>query len=133
MTGRAQGTAGRPRGGLLRRLLGARVPSVGPAEAAAVVAAGGLLIDVREPVEWRAGHAPRARHIPLGQLAGHLAEVPTDRPVVTVCRSGARSRQAARILADAGRQVHDLSGGMRAWADAGLAVQAKGGRPGRVA
>ncbi|WP_422746084.1 rhodanese-like domain-containing protein [Micromonospora sp. WMMD754] len=117
----------------MRRLLGARVPSVGPTEAAAVVAAGGLLIDVREPAEWRAGHAPRARNIPLGQLADRLAEVPTDRPVVTVCRSGARSRQAARILADAGRQVHDLSGGMRAWADAGLAVQAKGGRPGRVA
>lgn len=132
MTGRPE-TAAAPRTGLLRRLLGPRVARVTPAEAAALSGAGALLLDVREPAEWRAGHAPGARHIPLGQLAGRLSEVPADRPVVTVCRSGARSRRAAKLLAAAGHEVHDLTGGMRAWTNAGLAVRAKGGRPGHVA
>jgi rhodanese-related sulfurtransferase len=117
---------------MLKKLLGVRYATVGPEQAAALVAAGGVLLDVREPAEWRAGHAPRARHIPLGQLADRIGELPSDRPVVTVCRSGARSRQAAALLAREGRQVHNLGGGMRAWVDAGLALQAKGGRPGRL-
>ncbi|MET8066864.1 rhodanese-like domain-containing protein [Micromonospora sp. NPDC005686] len=114
-------------------MFGPRVARVTPAEAATLSGAGALLLDVREPAEWQAGHAPGARHIPLGQLADRLSEVPANRPVVTVCRSGARSRRAAKLLVAAGHEVHDLTGGMRAWASAGLAVQAKGGRPGRVA
>ncbi|MGW5015430.1 hypothetical protein ACWEOR_25570, partial [Micromonospora chalcea] len=47
--------------------------------------------------------------------------------------AGARSRRAAKLLAAAGHEVHDLTGGMRAWASAGLAVRAKGGRPGHIA
>lgn len=104
-----------------------------PPRATALIADGAVLLDVREPAEWRAGHAPRARHIPLGQLAARLAELPADRPVITVCRSGTRSRQAAALLAREGRHVHNLTGGMRAWASAGMAMQAKGGRPGRLA
>ncbi|MEV1142201.1 rhodanese-like domain-containing protein [Micromonospora sp. NPDC049799] len=105
---------------------------MGPEQAADLMASGGVLLDVREPAEWRAGHAPRARHIPLGQLAERLRDIPADRPVVTVCRSGARSRQAAALLARDHGQVHNLAGGMRAWVDAGLPLQAKGGRPGRL-
>ncbi|MFE9694507.1 rhodanese-like domain-containing protein [Micromonospora sp. NPDC005806] len=119
-------------GGRLKRLFGARYATVGPEQAAALMAAGGVLLDVREPVEWRAGHAPRARHIPLGRLADRIGELPPDRPVVTVCRSGARSRQAAALLARERGQVHNLAGGMRAWVEAGFALQAKGGRPGRL-
>nr|WP_203821878.1 rhodanese-like domain-containing protein [Actinoplanes ferrugineus] len=107
--------------------------SVDPQQAAALVADGAVLLDVREPAEWRAGHAPSARHIPLRQLTARLAEVPADRPVITVCRSGVRSRQAAALLAREGRQVHNLTGGLRAWADAGMGLQAKGGRLGRLA
>lgn len=106
--------------------------TVGPQEAAALIDAGGLLLDVREASEWRAGHAAKARHIPLGELARRLGEVPTDRPVVTVCRSGMRSRQAAALLARTGRQVLNLRGGMHAWTAAGYALQVKGGRPGRL-
>lgn len=87
---------------------------------------------MREAPEWRAGHALKARHIPLGELAGRLGEVPTDLPVITVCRSGARSRQAAALLARNGRQVLNLGGGMHAWVAAGSALQAKGGRPGQL-
>lgn len=119
-------------GETLKRLLGKPYASVRPEQAAALVADGAVLLDVREPVEWRAGHAPGARHIPLGQLSDRIGELPTDRPVVTACRSGARSRQAAALLAGDHRQVYNLAGGMRAWVDAGLAVQAKGGRPGRL-
>lgn len=117
----------------LKKLFGTRYSSVGPQEAASLLASGAVLLDVREPGEWRAGHAPRARHIPLGQLPARLSELPADRPVVTVCRSGARSRQAAALLARDGRQVHNLAGGMRAWVNAGMTLQAKGGRPGHLA
>ncbi|MEV5693011.1 rhodanese-like domain-containing protein [Micromonospora globbae] len=116
----------------LKQLFGKRYTSVGPERAAALVAGGAVLLDVREPAEWRAGHAPRARHIPLGRLAERLGDIPTDRPVITVCRSGARSRQAAALLARDHGQVHNLTGGMRAWVGAGCALQAKGGRPGRL-
>jgi rhodanese-related sulfurtransferase len=119
-------------GGMLKRLFRKPYTSIGPEEVAALVAGGGLLLDVREPAEWRAGHAPRARHIPLGQLAGRVGEVPADRPVITVCRSGARSRQAAALLARDHHQIYNLAGGMRAWVQAGMALQAKGGRPGHL-
>lgn len=107
--------------------------SVPPARAAALMADGAVLLDVREPHEWQAGHAPRARHIPLGQLARRSGELPKGRTVVTVCRSGARSARAAAMLARDGRAVSNLSGGMHAWARAGLPVVARGGGPGRVA
>src|SRR6266480_4061621 len=88
--------------------------SVGPAEAAALIADGAIMIDVREDHEWRAGHAPKARHVPLGRLPVRLAELPQGRTYITVCRSGARSRRAAAMLARAGRDVANLSGGMHA-------------------
>jgi rhodanese-related sulfurtransferase len=94
---------------------------------------GAILLDVREPAEWQAGHTPGARHIPFAQLAERQRELSAGRPVVTVCRSGARSARAAALLARQGRQVSNLAGGMRAWARAGLAVVAAGGRAGRIA
>ncbi|GGN09042.1 rhodanese-related sulfurtransferase [Actinoplanes campanulatus] len=121
-----------PVAALLTKLFRKPYRSVDPQQAAALIAHGAVLLDVREPAEWRAGHAPQARHIPLGQLADRLTEVPADRPVITVCRSGARSRQAAALLARQGRQVHDLTGGLHAWAGTGMPLQAKGGRPGRL-
>jgi len=106
--------------------------SVSAAQAAALAADGAILLDVREPHEWQAGHAPRARHIPLSQVPRRAAELPQGRPVVTVCRSGARSARAAALLSGDGREVSNLSGGMHAWARAGLPVVARGGGPGRV-
>jgi rhodanese-related sulfurtransferase len=106
--------------------------TVSAVQAAALTEAGAILLDVREPHEWQAGHAPQARHIPLGQLPRRAAELPESRAVVTVCRSGARSARAAAILARDGRDVSNLAGGMRAWAQAGLTVVARGGGAGRV-
>lgn len=116
----------------LRRMLGRPYTTVRPAEAAELVESGAILLDVREQPEWVAGHAPRARHIPLGQLARRHGELPAGRTVITVCRSGHRSARAAALLAREGVQVVNLSGGMRAWVAAGLPVVGKGSRPGAV-
>jgi rhodanese-related sulfurtransferase len=96
---------------------------VTPALAWERAAAGSVLVDVREPEEWRAGHAPGAVHIPLGQLPARMGELPRDGEIVTVCRSGNRSARAADLLRRAGYQrVHNLTGGMIAWSRDGLPV-----------
>src|SRR3954451_357033 len=83
--------------------------TVHPIEVTALAEEGAALLDVREPDEWLAGDAPEARHIGLNQLAARAGELPTDRKVVTVCRSGMRSAQAAALLAAQGRQVDNLT------------------------
>lgn len=117
--------------GWLSRLFQGR-PKVGPQQARELLARGAILLDVRENAEWRAGHAPEARHIPLSRLQARMGDAPPNRTLVTVCRSGARSARAAALLARQGRDVRNLTGGMHAWARAGLPVVAQGGRPGRV-
>jgi len=80
-----------------------------------------FLLDVREPWEWLVGSLEtRGAHlIPLGELEARMAEVPRDRPVVVVCRSGARSLTAARTLTARGfADVANLTGGLLAWAEA---------------
>ena len=73
------------------------------------------VIDVRGESEWREGHVPGAVHIPLGDLANHLAELPTTALVVQ-CQSGARSAVAASLLKRLGRaDVRNLVGGYAAW------------------
>ena len=86
---------------------------------------GALLLDVREPEEYSALHAPNAKLIPLGQLSSRLPEIMSykDKPIVVVCRSGRRSAQAVSLLQEAGySQVSNVSGGMNAWAGEGLEV-----------
>lgn len=80
-----------------------------------------VLVDVREPDEWSGplGHVAGSRLVPLGRLAGEapaLVESLRGRPVVTVCRSGARSLTAAMILRRAGlKDVRSMRGGMLQW------------------
>ncbi len=97
-----------------------------------ILGAGAVLLDVREPEEWRAGHAPAAVHVPLGQLPDRKAEQATAPPIVVVCRSGSRSALATQWLATAGLDAANLVGGMQEWAYAGLAVETDDGSPGRV-
>jgi rhodanese-related sulfurtransferase len=114
---------------LLSRLLGApeaaaAAHAVDVNEARRRQSAGALLVDVRQPDEWSAGHAPNAKLIPLGSLASRLAEVPRDREVLLICRSGNRSGSAQRQLLQLGyEQVFNVSGGMHAWAGAGLPIE----------
>ena len=86
---------------------------------AAEVPADALLVDVREPDEWTAGHAPGAVHIPLGQLGARYTEIPQGGRVYVICRAGSRSNQAAHALAGAGWNVVNVSDGMNGWAAAG--------------
>lgn len=86
---------------------------------------GAVLVDVREPAEWKSGHAPRAKHIPLGKLATEARRLPQDKVIVVVCASGSRSRSAASQLRSAGYQATSLSGGMMAWRAAGGPVSTR--------
>lgn len=112
--------------------MGREVPEVDAREATGVVDAGGVLLDVREPDEWEAGHAPGALHIPMGELQARQDEIPTDRRIVAVCRSGGRSSQVTAALDDAGYDAVNLAGGMQAWAEQGLPMESDAGPP-RVA
>jgi rhodanese-related sulfurtransferase len=73
-------------------------------------------------------HVQAPRHIPLAQLDQRQRELPVGRPVITLCRSGARSARAASLLDEQGREVSNLRGGMHAWVAGGLPLVAKGGR-----
>ncbi|WP_210637924.1 rhodanese-like domain-containing protein [Streptomyces sp. GESEQ-13] len=93
-----------------------------------------VLLDVRELHEWQAGHAPRAVHLPLSALAAGapLPDAARGTPLIVICRSGNRSRQAVALLAERGADAVDVTGGMRDWADAGLPVVDAHGRDGSV-
>jgi sulfur-carrier protein adenylyltransferase/sulfurtransferase len=78
-----------------------------------------LLVDVREPHEFAAGHLSGARHIPLGELPRRLKEIAPDAAPVFICRSGGRSLTACRLALAAGIGAPgNLEGGLRAWAGA---------------
>jgi len=109
----------------------AQVPEVDATEAARLAEAGDvLLLDVREDDEWASGRAPQASHAVLGQL--DPATVPRDRSVIAVCRSGKRSAQATHALLAVGVEARNLTGGMQAWAAAGLPVVGADGGPGEI-
>ncbi|HSK94308.1 MAG TPA: rhodanese-like domain-containing protein [Candidatus Angelobacter sp.] len=96
------------------------------ATSAELADAGGdaILVDVREPHEWRAGHVAEARHIPLQQLPEQLASLPRETPVYLICRSGNRSGHAAAYLKQAGfERPINVKGGMIAWERAGLPIE----------
>lgn len=109
------------------------IPEIEADEAARLVDGGACLLDVREPAEWDTGHAPVALWIPLGELGARLDEVPTDRTVAVVCRSGGRSAAATEALRSTGVDAVNVAGGMKAWAAEGFEVVATDGLPGAVA
>jgi rhodanese-related sulfurtransferase len=84
-----------------------------------------FIIDVRTPGEYQHdGHIPGSRLVPLSVLPVRMQEIPKDRTIVCVCRSGARSYTACELLQKKGYQnVYNLSGGMIGWKRAGLRQQ----------
>lgn len=75
-----------------------------------------ILIDVREPNEFKGGVITGAKNIPLSQLSGRLSEIPKDQQVLLYCRSGMRSQSAAKMLFKNGyTELAHLQGGLGAW------------------
>ena len=110
---------------------GQRIPEVDVVDASA----GGearVLLDVREANEWDAGHAPGAVWVPLGQLESARFQLPFNRRIVCVCRSGHRSKTATAQLAQWGFDAVNMAGGMRSWAAQGLPVVRDDDSPGQV-
>ena len=105
---------------LMFGLFKSKTPSIKVTEVQQKLDDGAQLIDVRESNEWKSGHAPGAKHIPLGSLEGRLKTIAKERPVMVMCQSGMRSAQAAKILSSEGFDVSNVSGGMVAWKRAGL-------------
>lgn len=100
----------------------AELVQISPAEAVKQTRSGAIvLVDVREPDE-RKKLAPAVEflHVPVGDIDARMGELPTDRPLAFVCRSGKRSTKAATAAAAAGLDVRNVTGGMTAWYDADL-------------
>jgi rhodanese-related sulfurtransferase len=87
-----------------------------------------LLLDVREPAEFAEARVPGAVNLPQADLATRLAEIPRDRPIFTICRSGMRSLRAAQFLKQQGYEsVASVQGGTLAWQESGRPVEASEG------
>lgn len=85
---------------------------------------GAFVLDVRTVEEWNEFHAPGTTLIPLDELASRVNELPRDRQIVVVCRSGNRSQQGRDILLDAGfTQVTSMDGGLNAWRSSGYPIE----------
>lgn len=94
-----------------------------------------LVLDVREPEEYARGHVPGAVNVPQADLATRMAELPHDRPILTICQSGSRSLRSAQFLRQQGfEHVASIAGGTAAWRAAGRPVEgtAKESEPLRI-
>jgi rhodanese-related sulfurtransferase len=109
----------------VRRGLGG--PSVSPAEATQLInRQDALLVDVREPAEFAAGHLLGAKNFPLARLSAPGADVAKrkDRPVIVYCDGTDRAGKAVSALKKQGfARVLNLAGGIKAWQEAGLPVE----------
>ena len=99
-----------------------------PAQVSEALANGDIvLIDVREPYEWAAGRIAGATHIELERLASRAGDVPTDRPIVFLCRLGVRSAMAMQAFRASGWDAYHLGGGIQRWVDQGLPIEPDNG------
>jgi rhodanese-related sulfurtransferase len=101
---------------------------VSPHHAATLLATtDAVALDVREEHEWKAARIPSSVHIPLGELASRMTELPADRTILVVCRSGNRSGIATLALRRAGYGAENLEGGLKAWKGFGLPLDPRDG------
>lgn len=112
-------------GGARRNNVSASVPGeISVSEAFTKYQNGAFVLDVRTPEEWNEFHAPNSTLIPLDQLPNRLNELPKDREIVVVCRSGNRSQQGRDILLNAGfTKVTSMTGGLTEWRAAGYPTE----------
>jgi len=110
---------------LTRKPAAAKSPSeISIAQAYEKYQKGVFFLDVRTQAEWDSFHIPKTTLITLDQLAARVNEVPQDREIVVVCRTGNRSQQGRNILVQADyEQVFSMSSGVNAWRAAGYPVE----------
>ena len=115
---------------LLWSFFGNRVRGVKEVECAAALQLinhqDAVVLDVREPDEFKSGHLLNAKHIPLGKLRERIGELERyrDKPIIVICRSGNRSATACALLGrDGFAQAVNLVGGVTAWQKAGLPLE----------
>jgi sulfur-carrier protein adenylyltransferase/sulfurtransferase len=116
-----------PSGAEVLRDIKRRIDEVDPGEVREQLGNGTVLVDVREPEEWSAGHIPGAKHVPKSYLESRIEGSVADRTahVVLYCASGNRSAWAARtLIEDLGYEhVESMTGGFTLWKDRGYAVE----------
>jgi molybdopterin/thiamine biosynthesis adenylyltransferase/rhodanese-related sulfurtransferase len=116
-----------PSGAEVLRQIKSRIEEVDPAEVREELSNGTVLVDVREPEEWSAGHIPGAKHVPKSYLESRIEGAIPDRSahVVLYCASGNRSAWAARTLLDdlGYENVESMTGGFTLWKDRGYEVE----------
>ena len=93
--------------------------TVADLQAALVRAHPPLVLDVREPWEWRQVHMGNALHIPMNDVPTHLTELPNEQEIVVICAHGSRSYGVAGYLIEQGYRASSLSGGITQWAHDG--------------
>lgn len=110
---------------IFESLIGSPVPSITSLETRSKLLGPNppLLLDVREPEEYEAGHVEGAQLAPLGQLSSKVAALPKNREMLVICQSGSRSTVATRQLLRKGYQAVNVVGGMMAWHMADLPVK----------
>jgi rhodanese-related sulfurtransferase len=109
----------------LSNLFGPSVPQITASEVSEKLKFGKhpLVLDVRQPDEFRQGHIKGAKLMPLNELYKRMKDLPKGREIICVCDTGSRSRSAAKILMKEGYTVFDLTGGMVAWKRAKMPVE----------
>jgi rhodanese-related sulfurtransferase len=111
-----------------------RIPALSVDEARARLDGdGAVVLDVREPEEWNAGHVEGSTLIPMGELSARQGDIPEGTHLVVVCRSGGRSARVVQALVAAGYDASNLVGGLEAWTGAGEPLVTDGGGAGVVA
>jgi rhodanese-related sulfurtransferase len=117
-----------------RSLMGGGVPAVNVQQAAEMQGqdgVGALIVDVREPNEYTQLRARGAVLLPLGRLNGRVKDLPRDRELLLMCRTGGRSQNATQFLQAQGfSNVTNVSGGIVAWHAAGLPTTSGEPEPG---
>ncbi len=116
-----------PSGAEVLRQIKSRIDEVDPAVVREQVSNGAVVVDVREPEEWSAGHIPGAKHVPKSHLESRIEGAAPDRNqhVILYCASGNRSAWAARTLIDdlGYAEVESMTGGFTLWKDRGYEVE----------
>jgi rhodanese-related sulfurtransferase len=115
--------------GAARVTMGGVMPQQVPTVSVADVPDDAVVLDVREPDEWVAGHIDGATHIPMGEVPARLDDLPEGDPLYVTCRGGGRSARVAAWLNANGFDAVNVAGGMGEWEAAGRPIVSETGQP----